>query len=70
MAVKNKKSYVIVIRDNRYIRKEANTFSEKIIEVKKNDKYEYLEEIKNDWYKVKVKRKIGWIHSSTVKIIK
>lgn len=70
MAAKSKKVYVVVHHDNRYIRKDANAFAEKIISVKKGEKYEYLGEIKNEWYKVKVNRNTGWIHMTTAKMVK
>ena len=69
MAVKNKKKYAVVYRDGRYIRKAPNTFAEKIVTVKKGDEFEFLNEVSNDWYKVKVNRKIGWIHSTTARIV-
>ena len=69
MAVKNKKKYAVVYRDGRYVRKAPNTFAEKIVTVKKGDEFIFLNEVINDWYKVKVNRKIGWIHSSTARIV-
>ena len=66
MAVKKaKKSYVYVIRDGRYIRKEADKDSASICKVAKGDKFVFLGEVKNGWYKVRVNRKEGWIHSTT-----
>ena len=70
MAAKTKKTYVVVHHDGRYIRKDADTSAEKITTVKKGDKFEYLGEIKNGWYKVKFNRKTGWIHTTTAKIVK
>ena len=66
MAVKKaKKSCVYVIRDGRYIRKEADKDSASICKVAKGDKFEYLGEVVNGWFKVKVNRKTGWIHNTT-----
>ena len=70
MAGKTKKVYVVVHHDGRYIRKGADAFAEKIMAVKKGDKFEYLNEISNEWYKVRVNKKIGWIHTTTAKIVK
>lgn len=69
MAGKSKKKYAVVYRDGRYVRKAPNTFAEKIIAVKKGDEFIFLNEVSNGWYKVKVNRKIGWIHSSTARIV-
>lgn len=65
MAAKVKKNYVVVNRDGRIIRKAPDKFAEPIIAVKKGEKYLYLNEVKNCWYKVRVNRKEGWIHSTS-----
>lgn len=64
-AKKTKKNYVVVHHGNRYIRKDHDANAEALIKVNKGDKFEYLGEVKNGWFKVKVNRKTGWISIAT-----
>lgn len=68
MAAKTKKVYVIVHHGNRHIRKAPDVKAESMGLVQIGDKIEYLGEIKNGWYKVKLNRKIGWLSVGSAKI--
>ena len=68
MAAKTKKVYVVVHHNNRHVRKEANVNAESMGRVQIGDKLEYLGEIENGWYKVKLGRKIGWLSIGSAKI--
>lgn len=68
MAAKTKKVYVIVHHSNRHIRKEPNAKAESMGTVQIGDKIEYLGEVENGWFKVKLGRKIGWLSVGSAKI--
>ena len=68
MAAKTKKVYVVAHHNNRHVRKEPNAQAESMGRVQIGDKLEYLGEIENGWYKVKLGRKIGWLSIGSAKI--
>lgn len=62
------KKYVVVHHDGRYIRKAPENDAAAIVKVVKGEKFVFLNEVKNGWYKVKLGRKIGWLSVGSAKI--